>query len=302
MNDLDLSGRVAIVTGGGGGLGREYALALASRNARVVVNDLGSSVDGTGSDPSAAIHVASEIQVLGGIAIADGHSVAKQATAERIVDVALQAFGRLDIVVNNAGIVREDSFHNMATKSFDDVVVVHLRGAFNVIRAAWPHMREQNYGRVVNTSSGAGVFGLSGQANYSAAKAGIIGLTKTLAIEGVKCGIAANAIAPVARTRMTEAIMSSYLAERATPNMVSPLVVWLSSDKCVDSGSLYTVGAGRVARIAVAMTHGWTRTDGRLTPEDIRDHWAEINDFDGVTFPNELNDDFRALVRSLAGV
>jgi NAD(P)-dependent dehydrogenase (short-subunit alcohol dehydrogenase family) len=300
VTQIDLSNRVAIVTGAGGGLGREHALALAARGAYVVVNDLGGALDGTRTDASPARDVVEEITSTGGTAIADDNSVADAGGADAIVRATIAAFGRVDIVVNNAGIVQDRAFHNMTHEEFDDVVAVHLRGAFNVTRAAWPHMREHKHGRVVCTTSGAGVFGNFGQANYAAAKAGLIGLTQVLAIEGAKHGITAHAIAPIARTRMTEHVLGSYLVERVAPHLVSPLVVWLASDECSDTGHVYTVGGGRMARFVVGMTHGWTRTDGELTPEDVRDHWEAVNDLGTISFPRELNDDFRALKAALS--
>jgi NAD(P)-dependent dehydrogenase (short-subunit alcohol dehydrogenase family) len=207
MSDVGFEGRVAIITGAGGGLGREHALLLASRGAQVVVNDLGGAVDGTGSSAGPAQQVVNEIEGLGGAAVADGNSVATQEGAEAMVKTALDAFGRVDIVINNAGILRDKSFANMTPDLWDAVIAVHLTGAYNVTRAAWPHLREQAYGRIVSTSSAAGIFGNFGQANYGAAKMGIVGLTHVWAQEGGKYNIRANAIAPVARTRMTEDLL-----------------------------------------------------------------------------------------------
>jgi NAD(P)-dependent dehydrogenase (short-subunit alcohol dehydrogenase family) len=297
---VDLHGRVAIVTGAGGGLGREHALALAARGARIVVNDVGGALDGTGSDRTPAEHVVAEIVEAGGTAVVDTNSVATEEGGAAIIQTALKAFGQVDIVVNNAGIVRDRAFHNMTQEAIDDVLAVHLDGAFSVTRAAWRHMREQQHGRVVFTTSAAGLLGNFGQANYAAAKAGVVGLMKVLAIEGAKHGITANAIAPVARTRMTEEILGGFLAGRAAAKLVSPLVVWLASDSCKDSGNVYTVGGGRIARFVVALAEGWTRTDGELTPEDIEEHWDQISSTAELTVPRELNDDFRALKRALS--
>jgi NAD(P)-dependent dehydrogenase (short-subunit alcohol dehydrogenase family) len=299
VSTVELPGRVAIVTGAGGGLGREHALALAARGAHVVVNDVGGALDGSGNDRSRAQMVVDEIISAGGTAIADANSVADMEGAEAMVRAATETFGRVDIVVNNAGIIQDKSFHNMTGESFDQVIAVHLKGSFNVTKAAWPQMREQGFGRLLFTSSGAGVFGNFGQANYAAAKAGLIGLTKTLAIEGARNGITANAICPIARTRMTEEILGKFLVERAAARLVSPLVVWLASDECTDTGNVYTVGGGRVARFVVGMTEGWTRTDGELTPEDVREHWGAINDVEELNVPRDLRDDFRALRTAL---
>jgi NAD(P)-dependent dehydrogenase (short-subunit alcohol dehydrogenase family) len=297
---VDLGNRVAVVTGGGRGLGREHALMLARHGARVVVNDLGADLDGEGNDESAASQVVKEIAANGGEAVADFNSVTTPEGGQSIVQTALDSFGQLDIVVNNAGILRDKTFHNMTDDLVGQVLDVHLRGAFNVTRPAWEIFRAQSYGRVINTTSAAGVLGNFGQTNYGAAKAGLVGLTYVLALEGAKFNITANAIAPVARTRMTEDILGK-LADVVAPELVSPLVVWLSSAECTDSGSVFTVGGGRVARFFTAMTDGWTRTDGALTPEDVRAHWEEINDESKFTVPNGISDDFRALRRALRG-
>lgn len=297
---VDLENRVAIITGAGRGLGREHALMLARHGARVVVNDLGVGLDGEGNDESAASQVVKEIVANGGEAVADFNSVTTPEGGQAIVQTALDSFGHVDIVVNNAGILRDKTFHNMTDEFVEPVLDVHLRGAFNVTRPAWEIFRSQNYGRVINTSSAAGVLGNFGQTNYAAAKAGLVGLTYVLALEGAKFNITANAIAPVARTRMTEDILGK-LANVVAPELVSPLVVWLSSTECTDTGSVFTVGGGRVARFFTAMTDGWTRTDGALTPEDVRAHWEEINDESKFTVPNGISDDFRALRRALRG-
>jgi NAD(P)-dependent dehydrogenase (short-subunit alcohol dehydrogenase family) len=296
---LTLDNRVAIVTGAAGGLGRAHALLLAKYGARVVVNDLGTLMDGNGSDESAAAAVVAEIAKAGGEAVADTNSVTTVEGGQAIVDTAIEAFGRVDIVVNNAGILRDKSFQNMGPELVDAVFDVHLRGAFNVTRPAWTKFREQGHGRVINTTSNAGVLGNFGQANYGAAKAGLVGFTNVLAVEGVKYNITANAIAPVARTRMTESILGK-MAESLDPSLVSPVVVWLASDECRESGRVYDVGGGRVARFFTGMTDGWTRNDGQLSPEDVRDHWDQINDESHFSVPESIADDFRALRRALA--
>ena len=208
MADLGFDGKVAIVTGAGGGLGREHALLLAKRGALVVVNDLGGAVDGSGGSETPAEQVVEEIKAAGGEAVADANSVATPEGGEAIVQTAIDAFGRIDIVVNNAGILRDKAFHNMTDDLVQPVLDVHLRGAFNVTRPAWGKMREQGYGRVVNTASSAGIIGNFGQASYGAAKMGLVGLTHVLAIEGAKHNIKANAISPIARTRMTEEVLA----------------------------------------------------------------------------------------------
>ncbi len=203
MEPLSFDGQVAIVTGAGGGLGRSHALELARRGALVVVNDLGGAVDGTGSSATAAEQVVAEIRAAGGDAVANGDSVATPEGGEAIVQCAVDNYGRIDVVVNNAGILRDAAFKNVTPELLDPVIDVHLKGAFNVLRHAWPRLREQNYGRIVNTTSGSGMFGNFGQSNYGAAKAGLMGLTRVLSIEGERNNVRVNAIAPIAHTRMT---------------------------------------------------------------------------------------------------
>jgi NAD(P)-dependent dehydrogenase (short-subunit alcohol dehydrogenase family) len=292
-------GRVAVVTGAGGGLGREHALLLASRGAKVIVNDLGGSLAGDGSSVGPAAAVVQEIEAAGGTAIVDSHSVSSSADANAIIQTAIEKYGRIDIVVNNAGILRDRSFAKMSDDEMKAVLDVHLLGSFNVARAAWPHMQEQAYGRIVSTTSAAGVFGNFGQANYGSAKSAIVGLTNVLAIEGAKHNIHANVIAPLARTRMTEAGLGDKLADRVDPRLVSPLVAWLAHEDCRASGHLYTVGGGRVARLFVGMCDGWTRKDGDLTIEDVRDHFEEIEDTSHHSVAEAMRDDLRALVRAL---
>src|SRR4029077_10869736 len=222
---------VAIITGAGGGLDREHALLLASRGAQVVVNDLGGSVSGEGGSEGPAHTTAKEIEDLGGVAVADTNSVATPEGGEAIVKTALDAFGRVDILINNAGILRDKTFHNMTPDLLNPVLDVHLKGAFYVTRPAWIKMREQNYGRVLNTSSNSGILGNFGQANYAAAKMGLVGLTRVLAAEGAKHNIKVNAIAPVARTRMTEDLLGS-LANNVDPALASPIVAWLVHEDC----------------------------------------------------------------------
>ncbi|MEN3539696.1 SDR family oxidoreductase [Microbispora sp. ZYX-F-249] len=273
-SELRFDGRVAIVTGAGHGLGRSHALLLAQRGAKVVVNDLGGALDGSGASAGPAAEVAELIVKNGGEAVASTDNVATPEGAEAIVRTALDAFGRVDVVVNNAGILRDRSFGKMTVEEFDAVIAVHVRGSFLVSRAAFPHMKEQSYGRIVNTSSPAGLFGNFGQANYSTAKMGLVGLTKTLGIEGARANIKANAIAPVAWTRMTESLLPAEFEEKFTPERVSPLVAYLAHESCETSGEVFSVGAGRVARVFVAEGPGW-RTDD-LTAEALRDNWEAV--------------------------
>jgi NAD(P)-dependent dehydrogenase (short-subunit alcohol dehydrogenase family) len=270
MSDIELAGRVAIVTGAGGGLGRSHALALAERGAKVVVNDLAA-----GDGPSAAA-VVEEIAAAGGEAVANEASVADRDGAAGMVAQALDAFGRIDVVVNNAGILRDRSFAKMTEQEVRDVLEVHLLGAFHLTMAAWPHLKEQGYGRVVNTTSPAGLFGNFGQANYAAAKMGLVGLTRTLAIEGRKAGIHVNVIAPLAASRMTETILPPEALAKLDPAQVSPLVVYLASEACEHTGGIFTAGGGYVGRVAVVQATGVVLD--QVTPEALADRWSEVTD------------------------
>jgi NAD(P)-dependent dehydrogenase (short-subunit alcohol dehydrogenase family) len=296
--DLGFDGRVAVISGAGGGLGREHALLLASRGARVVVNDIGGSVDGTGAGTPSAQAVMDEIVAAGGEAVADTNSVATPEGGAAVIESALSAFGRVDILVNNAGILRDKTFAKMTEEEVDSVLTVHVKGAFYLTQPAWTYMRENAYGRIVMTSSAAGLLGNFGQANYGAAKMALVGLANVLNVEGTKDNIKTNVIAPVARTRMTEELLGS-LTERVDPGLVSPLVAWLCHEDCPVSGHIYTVGGGRVARIFISMGAGWTRTDGELSMEDVRDHFEQIDDTANATVPERLADDFRALAKAL---
>ncbi len=297
MSDVGFEGKVAIITGAGGGLGREHALLLASRGAQIVVNDLGGAVDGTGSSAGPAQKVVEEIEALGGAAVADTNSVASPEGADAMVKTALDAFGRVDIVINNAGILRDKSFQNMTQDLWDAVIAVHLTGAFNVTRAAWPHLREQAYGRVVSTSSAAGIFGNFGQTNYGAAKMGIVGLTRVWAQEGAKYNIKANAIAPVARTRMTEDLLGP-LVEKLDPALVSPIVAYLVSEDCPVTGEIFSVGGGRVARVFIAEGPGYFKKD--LTVEDVRDNFETISSQADFVCPNSANSEIALIMPFLS--
>ncbi len=294
MADLGYDGRVAIITGAGGGLGREHALLLASRGAQVVVNDLGGSIDGTGGSEGPAHTTAKDIENLGGIAVADTHSVSTPEGGEAIVQTALDAFGRIDIVINNAGILRDKTFHNMTADLLEPVLDVHLKGAFYVTRPAYVKMREQSYGRIVNTSSNSGLLGNFGQTNYASAKMGLVGFTRVLAAEGAKYNIKANAIAPVARTRMTEELLGR-MAERLDPALVSPIVAWLCHEDCPVSGEVYSAAGGRIARFFVGLTKGYYNP--KLSLEDVRDHFEEIRDQDGYIVPDNPGGEFAQLAQ-----
>jgi NAD(P)-dependent dehydrogenase (short-subunit alcohol dehydrogenase family) len=279
---IGFEGRVAVVTGAGGGLGREHALLLASRGAQVVVNDLGGLVDGTGASSGPAADVVREIEGQGGVAVPDASDIATPEGGEALTRTAIDAFGRIDIVVNNAGILRDKTFVNMDPSLWDPVIKVHLTGAMYVTRPAWVHMREQGYGRVINTASGSGLFGNYGQANYGAAKMGLVGLTKVLAQEGARYNINVNAIAPVARTRMTDALFDGF-GDMLDARLVSPVVAYLASEDCSVSGEIYSVVGGRVARVFVGVTSGYLNRE--LTVEDVREHLAEIHAEDGYSVP-----------------
>lgn len=277
MGTLTFDGRVAIVTGAGNGLGRLHALELARRGARVVVNDVGGAVDGTGGSSSVAEEVVRTISEAGGEAVASTDSVATPEGGEAIVRAALDAFGAVDIVVNNAGILRDAAFKNTTSDLLDPVLDVHLRGAFHVTRPAWNVMSERGYGRIVMTSSGSGLFGNFGQSNYGAAKMGLIGLTRVLAIEGARRGILTNAIAPIARTRMTESIMGEG-GDAYAPELVTPVVVYLAHESCDRNGHFYSVGAGKVSRVFIGSSPGIE--DPALSPETVA---AEIDRIDDLT-------------------
>lgn len=243
--------RVIVVTGAGGGLGREYALTLAGEGASVVVNDLGGARDGTGAGSAMADEVVAEIRDKGGRAVANYDSVATEDGAANIIKTALDEFGAVHGVVSNAGILRDGTFHKMSFENWDAVLKVHLYGGYHVLRAAWPHFREQSYGRVVVATSTSGLFGNFGQTNYGAAKLGLVGLINTLALEGAKYNIHANALAPIAATRMTQDILPPEVLEKLTPEFVAPVVAYLCTEECADNASVYVVGGGKVQRVAL---------------------------------------------------
>jgi len=297
MADLGFDGKVAIITGAGGGLGRSHALDLARRGALIVVNDLGGSTDGTGSSESAAQKVVDEIKAAGGEAVASYDSVATPEGGQSIVQQAMDAFGRIDIIINNAGILRDTSFKNMTPDMLNPVLDVHLRGAFYVTQPAWQIMRDQGYGRIINTSSGAGIFGNFGQTNYGAAKMGLVGFTRVLAVEGAKNNIKANAIAPVAKTRMTEELLGAA-ADKLAPELVTPVVTYLAHEDCPVSGEVYSVGGGRVARIFIGVTPG--HFDAELSAESVRDSFDKIRDESGYEVPGNLNEEMMLAFKALS--
>jgi NAD(P)-dependent dehydrogenase (short-subunit alcohol dehydrogenase family) len=285
---LNFDGRVAIVTGAGRGIGRAHALLLAERGASVVVNDLGGSIEGVGVDAGPASDVVAEIVAAGGAAIADSSDVADVASAQALVDVAVERFGRIDILVNNAGIVRWAGLPEADADNLSSTLAVHVGGSFNTTRAAWPHMVEQGYGRIVMTGS-TGMFGLPTNLSYATAKAAVIGLTRSLTTAGVAHGILINVIAPAAFTRMAGG-PAGDLETQMAPKLVAPMVAYLAHEDCPVSGEIYAAGAGRFARLFIASTQGYVSSTSEPTIEDVAEHWATINDEAGYFVPSDLMD------------
>jgi NAD(P)-dependent dehydrogenase (short-subunit alcohol dehydrogenase family) len=280
MSDIRFDGKVAIVTGAGGGLGRQHALELARRGAKVVVNDLGGSMDGTGGNSAAAEAVVAEIKSAGGEAIANGASVTDDAGVANLVKQTMDAFGRIDILIANAGILRDKSFSKMELSDFEAVMQVHVWGTFKPIKAVWEIMKTQNYGRIVVTTSSSGMYGNFGQANYGAAKMAVLGLMNTLKIEGQKNNIRVNAISPVAATRMTEGLMPPEVLEKLKPKYVTPGVVYLVSEDA-PTGAILTAGAGAFALSRIFETEGVYLGEGGLSVEEVAANWEKISDTEG---------------------
>jgi NAD(P)-dependent dehydrogenase (short-subunit alcohol dehydrogenase family) len=297
MTQLRFDDQVVVITGAGGGLGRQHAMAFAARGAKVVCNDLGGSVDGQGSDTGPAQAIAHELCALGAEAIADTNSVTSPEGGEAIIATALDTYGRVDVLVNNAGILRDKSFANMTADLSDSVIDVHLRGAFYVTRPAWVAMKTAGYGRIINTASQSGLIGAFGQANYAAAKMGLVGFTRTLAAEGVKYGIGVNAIAPLAVTRMTEELLGA-VADKFVAAQISPAVVMLASRECSVTGEIFAVAAGRIARYFVGLTHGWY--DPELSAESALAHLDEIRNLDSYFVPNSPADEVMDILKFFA--
>ena len=299
MSDIRFDNRVAIVTGAGGGLGREHALLLGRRGAKVVVNDLGGAVDGSGSGQTMADQVVEEIRAAGGEAIANYDSVTTPEGGEAIVKAALDAFGSVDIVINNAGILRDKSFPKLTTEELESVLGVHLRGAFHVSQPAFREMKEREYGRLVFTTSNAGIFGNFGQTNYGAAKAGLVGLSNVLAIEGMKYKIKSNVIAPMAKSRMTEALLGS-LGDVLDPALVSPMVAYLASQQCAVTHEVFSAGAGRYARVFIGLAPGWVAPRGAVPePEAIAEHLEQIRATEGFFIPGSAGEELEILMKQL---
>ena len=277
MADIRFDDKVAIVTGAGGGLGRQHALELARRGAKVVVNDLGGAVDGSGGSSEAAGKVVEEIKALGGEAIANGSSVTDDAGVAHMVQQAMDAWGRIDILIANAGVLRDKSFAKMEIADFEFVMNVHLMGTVKPVKALWEIMRTQNYGRIVVTTSSTGLYGNFGQTNYGAAKLSLVGFMNSLKLEGQKNNIHVNAIAPVAATRMTEGLMPPAIAERLKPDYVTPGVVYLCSEEA-PTGAILTAGGGAFALARLYETEGVYLGEGGLSVEEVRDNWSKIAD------------------------
>ncbi|XP_012374804.1 peroxisomal multifunctional enzyme type 2 [Dasypus novemcinctus] len=300
-SQLRFDGKVVLVTGAGAGLGRTYALAFAERGASVVVNDLGGDARGGGKSSLAADKVVEEIRRKGGKAVANYDSVE---AGEKIVKTALDAFGKIDVVVNNAGILRDRSFARISDEDWDIIHRVHLRGSFQVTRAAWEHMKKQNYGRIIMTSSASGIYGNFGQANYSSAKLGLLGLSNTLAIEGRKNNIHCNTIAPTAMSRLTQGIFPEDILESLKPDYVAPLVLWLCHDSCEENGGLFEVGAGWIGKLR------WERSLGAIvrqrnqpmTPEAVKANWMKICDFDNASKPEHIQESTRSIFKVISKI
>ncbi|MCG8588992.1 MAG: SDR family oxidoreductase [Proteobacteria bacterium] len=299
MSEIRFDNRVAIVTGAGGGLGREHALLLASRGAKVVVNDLGGAADGTGSGSSAADAVVKEINEAGGTAVANYDSVATPEGGEGVVQTAIDNFGQVDIVINNAGILRDRSFVKLTPPELEIVLDVHLKGGFYVSQPAFRHMKEKNYGRLIFTASAAGIFGNFGQTNYGAAKMGLCGLSHVLAVEGAKYNIKSNVIAPIAKTRLTENLLGPA-ADALDPACVAPLVAYLCSEQCEATHEIYSVGGGRFARIFVGLAPGWTKGKAAVPAiEEIAANFDQIRNPEGYTIPNSIADEMKVIFEAL---
>ena len=313
MAELGFDGKVAIVTGAGRGLGGQHALLLASRGAKLVVNDPGVSLTGEGSDEGLAESVASEIREQGGEAVAETSSVATPEGGQAIVQTALDRYERVDILINNAGIMRDAPFEDMTPDLVDPLIEVHLKGAFNVTRPAWIAMREQGYGRVVNTSSAAGLLSGANKSNYGTVKSGIVGFTKILSYEGAPYNVKVNAIAPMALTRMTVQSMADAdgsaefntaamdklraFVAKLEPGLVSPVVAFLAHEQCPVSGEVYSVGGGQVSRFFIGRTQGYFNPC--LSIEDVRDNFDEIRDQTGYTVPAGSGDEVAQLFQAI---
>ena len=299
MADVSFENRVVIVTGAGNGLGKAYALELGKRGAKVVVNDLGGAVDGSGSGNSPADDVVNEIIENGGEAVANYDSVATKDGGESIVQTAVDSFGTVDAVINNAGILRDKSFANITEEEFSLIIEVHLKGTYFVTQPAFKIMKENNYGRIVNVASPSGLFGNFGQTNYGAAKMGIVGLTNVLAIEGAKYNIKVNVIAPTAYTRMTEALLPEDVGKLFSAEIVTPMVKYLASEACEPTHEIFGVAAGRFARIGIITHEGYVNTEA--TAEDIASNIEEIRTITDGSYPLSNEDELMLIQKAIQG-
>ena len=301
MSEIRFDDRVAVITGAGGGLGKSYALEFAQRGGKVVVNDLGGAADGSGGGASMADQVVKEIIEAGGTAVANYDSVATPEGGEAIIQTALDNFGQVDIVVNNAGILRDKSFAKLSTEELEIVLDVHLKGAFFVSQPAFRAMKTNNYGRFVFTASAAGIFGNFGQTNYGAAKMGLVGLSNVLAVEGKKNNILSNVIAPIARTRLTEELMGA-MADNLHPEQVTSLVTYLCSEACDETHSIYSVGGGKYARIFIGMGKGYFAGIGQVpSAEEIAANWDTIHSDEGYVIPDSIGIEMKTLLEAFKG-
>ena len=301
MSDIRFDGRVALITGAGGGLGRTYAIEIAKRGGKVVVNDLGGKTDGTGGGHSMADTVVKEITEAGGEAIANYDSVSTPEGGEAMVKATIERFGKVDIVINNAGILRDKTFAKLAPEDLEIVLDVHLKGAFFVTQPAFRNMKENGYGRILFTASGAGVFGNFGQTNYGAAKMGLVGLSNVLAQEGLKSNIKCNVITPIARTRLTEQLLGP-MADKLSPECVTPLSIYLVSEQSNITHEIFDVGGGRYARVFIGMTPGWAKGPGvPASVEEIAANIETIRNPEGYVIPDSIAGEMQAIAKSLSG-
>lgn len=298
--EYDFAGRVAVVTGAGRGIGRAYALLLAARGARVVVNDRGGSIGGDGTDDGPASTVVAEIVAEGGEAVADHNDVSTEAGAKALVAGAIDCFGRVDALLNNAGIVRWAGFPDADAENLERHLSVHVGGSFHAARAAWPHMAAQGYGRIVMTTS-SGMFGLPNNTSYATAKAAVIGLTRSLAVAGAEQNVKVNLIAPAAYTRMagTPKAGAEEGTDEMSPDLVAPMAAYLAHEECPVTGEIYAAGAGRFARIFIGQAPGYVHPTMEPTLEDVAGHWSTIHDDGGYTIPESLPDWSKAFLAHL---
>ncbi len=292
MSRIDFTGKVAIITGAGGGLGRNYAIELAKRGAKVVVNDLGGSKSGIGSSSSVADQVVKEIKEMGGEAFPNYDTVATSEGGQNIVRTALDVFGRVDILINNAGILLDSSFVKMDEEKWDTVMAVHLKGTFFVTKPAYLAMVRQNYGRIVMTTSASGLAGNFGQTNYASAKMGVIGFANALKLEGAKYNIKVNVIAPVAGTRLTENVVPPEIFRRMGVEFVAPAVLYMCSEQCQDSGMIINAGLGYFSRSAIMTGQGVILSDGKMapSPEEVMENWGRITSLENPRFFYQLSE------------